>query len=107
MANVMDTSDNSFGADVLENELPVLVDFTAEWCGPCRQLAPIVEQLATEYGARLHVIRLDIDNNVQTTMQYAVMSIPTLILFKNGKPVERLTGYMPKNKIVEKLDRHV
>jgi thioredoxin len=85
----------------------VLVDFTAVWCGPCRMIAPIVEQLAAEYAGALTVGKLDIDESVETTMQYGVMGVPTLMLFKDGQPVERLVGYMPKDRIVSKLAPHL
>ncbi len=100
-------SDTNFESYMLEATLPVLVDFTAEWCRPCRQLAPLVEQLADELVAQLQVGRLDIDQNLEITMQYGILSVPTLILFKNGKPVERLVGMAPKAKILERLRKHI
>ena len=104
---VSELTDANFKADVLDASQPVLVDFTAEWCGPCRQLAPIVDQLSEEYAAQMKVGRLDIDLNLETTMQFGIMGVPTLILFKNGQPVERMVGMMPKPKIVEKLKKHL
>jgi len=107
MPEVSTLSDATFKAEVLEAPQPVLVDFTAEWCGPCRQLAPIVDQIAGEYALQLRVGRLDIDENLETTMKFGVMSIPTLILFKDGQVVERLAGFQPKPKILEKLKKHL
>lgn len=107
MPEVSNLSDATFKAEVLEATQPVLVDFTAEWCRPCRQLAPIVDQLADEYAAQLSVGRLDIDENLETTMKFGVMSLPTLILFKGGQPVERITGFQLKPKIVEKLKKYL
>ncbi len=107
MADLKHFSDASFRSDVLEASGPVLVDFTAVWCGPCRMIAPIVEQLAAEYNGALTVGKLDIDENVETTMQYGVMGVPTLMLFKDGQAVERLVGYMPKDRIVSKLAPHL
>jgi thioredoxin 1 len=107
MAELKHFSDASFQSDVLEAAGPVLVDFTAVWCGPCRMIAPIVEQLAAEYTGSLTVGKLDIDENVEMTMQYGVMGVPTLMLFKDGQPVERLVGYMPKDRIVSKLGPHL
>ena len=106
MSEVMDLSDATFKTEVLDSAVPVLVDFTAEWCGPCKQLAPIVDQLANEYAAQMRVRRLDIDANAQTTMQFQILGVPTLILFKGGQPVERLMGFMPKARISEKLKKH-
>ena len=104
---VSELTDANFKADVLDASQPVLVDFTAEWCGPCRQLAPIVVKLSEEYVPQMKVGRLDFDQNLQTTMQFGIMGVPTLILFKNGQPVERMVGMMPNPKIVEKLKKHL
>jgi thioredoxin 1 len=107
MADLKHFSDESFKVDVLEAAGPVLVDFTAVWCPPCKLLEPIVQQIASEYNGSLQVGELDIDENVETTMQYGVMGVPTLVLFKNGQAVERLVGYMPKDRIVAKLSPHL
>ena len=107
MANLPEISDDTFDAEVLEAELPVLVDFGAEWCHPCKQLDPIVEELAAEWDGKVKVVKLDIDVNVNSTMRFGVMGVPTLLLFVQGEPVERLTGFMPKNKILAKLEPHV
>ena len=103
VGNLASTSDNTFEADVLQSELPVLVDFGATWCHPCRQLDPIVEELAAEWAGKVRVVKLDIDQNVATTMKYGVMGVPTLILFLGGEAKERLAGFQPKRKILEKL----
>jgi thioredoxin 1 len=84
-----------------------LVDFWADWCGPCRQIAPIVEQIAEENKGKLQVAKLDVDANGETAMKYGVMSIPTLILFKDGEPVERLVGYRPKEALMTKIRPHL
>ena len=107
MATMHNFTDTSFKADVLDSRMPVLVDFTAEWCGPCHMLAPVVEKLNEEWNGKVKVGKLDIDANVQTTMQYGVMGVPTLMLFKDGQPVERLTGFMPKERILAKLGPHL
>ncbi len=107
MADIADSTDKTFPADVLQSALPVLVEFGAEWCHPCRQLDPIVEELAAEWKGRLKIVRLDIDANVETTMKYGVMGVPTLMLFVEGDPRERITGYQPKKRIVEKLAPHL
>lgn len=107
MTTIPETTDATFQAEVLEAELPVLVDFGAEWCRPCRQLDPIVEELAGEWVGKVKVVRLDIDANIETTVQYGVMGVPTLLLFIAGQPVERLNGFKPKRSILEKFNPHL
>jgi len=104
VGNLVSTSDASFDADVLQSDLPVLVDFGATWCHPCRQLDPIVEELAADWAGKVRVVKLDIDQNVATTMKYGVMGVPTLLLFIGGEAKERLAGFQPKRKILEKLE---
>jgi thioredoxin 1 len=100
-------SEDTFEKEVLQSSQPVLVDFYADWCGPCRAIAPIVEEIARDLSDRLKVVKLDVDQNPQTAMQYGVQSIPTLIIFKNGKEVERLIGYMSKAKLMSKIEPHL
>lgn len=100
-------TDATFQKDVLQSSTPVLVDFWAEWCVPCKALAPIVREIAREYDGKLKVCKLDVDANVNTTMQFQVMGIPTLILFKDGKVIERTTGLISKAKLVAKLKQHL
>ena len=107
MATMHQFSDATFRQEVLESDRPVLVDFTAEWCGPCHMLAPVLEKLNDEWNGVVKVGKLDIDVNVETTMQYGVMGVPTLILFKSGQPAERLMGFMPKERILAKLNPHL
>ena len=107
MATMHQFSDATFRQEVLESDRPVLVDFTAEWCGPCHMLAPVVEKLNDEWNGVVKVGKLDIDVNVETTMQYGVMGVPTLILFKSGQPAERLMGFMQKERILAKLTPHL
>ncbi|GAB4569541.1 MAG: thioredoxin [Anaerolineae bacterium] len=102
-----DVTEATFKAEVLDSELPVLIDFWAEWCGPCKMIEPHVMALAEEYAGKMRVGRLDADENPNIMMEYGIMGIPTLILFKNGQPVERLTGYMPKERIISKLEPHL
>ncbi len=97
-------SEQNFETQVIRSELPVLVDFWAEWCGPCRMIAPIVEDLSSEYAGRLKVVKLDVDNNTAIAMRYNVMSIPTLGVFKGGQLVDRVIGYMPKQELKRKID---
>ena len=107
MATITDITDATFEPEVVEEGGVVLVDFGAEWCHPCKQLDPVVEELADEWDGRVRVMKLDIDSNIDSTMKYQVMGVPTLILFKDGEPVERLTGFMPKKKILDKLSPHL
>jgi thioredoxin 1 len=96
---VSEVTDNNFQAEVLESDVPVLVDFWAPWCGPCRAVAPVVEEIANEKGEALKVVKLNIDDNQQTAVNYNVMSIPTLIVFKHGQEAKRVTGAYPKKRL--------
>jgi thioredoxin 1 len=100
--NITDVTDNNFQAEVLESETPVLVDFWAPWCGPCRIIAPSLEELNDEID-NLRVVKLNVDENQQTAAQYDVMSIPTLIVFKNGQPAKKIIGAMPKKRLEQEL----
>ncbi|MFQ5795431.1 MAG: thioredoxin [Candidatus Bipolaricaulia bacterium] len=100
-------NDSNFESEVLQTQVPVLVDFWAEWCGPCHALAPIVEEIASDYGDQLKVVKLNVDENQQTAIQYGIMSIPTLLLFKDGEIIEKLIGYMPKGNLIRRLAPHV
>jgi len=103
MAKALEVTDSTFEQEVLQAKQPVLVDFWAVWCGPCKAIAPIVEELASEYEGKLKVMKLDVDNNPQMAIQFGVQSIPTLLIFKDGKPAERIVGAVPKKVIVDKL----
>jgi len=106
MSDIPKISEDTFKADVLEASLPVLVDFTAVWCGPCKMLEPIVKQLAEQWDGKVKVMKLDVDDHPQLAMEYQVMGVPTLMLFKNGQSVERVTGYQPKDRLVKKFSPH-
>lgn len=107
MANLPEVTDENFDSEVLESGIPVLVDFGAEWCHPCKQLDPIVEELAADWDGKVKVVRLDIDTNNDTTVRFGIMGVPTLLMFVKGEPVERLTGFMPKKRILLKLEAHL
>jgi thioredoxin 1 len=103
MADLTNVSDDSFQAEVLENEQPVLVDFWAPWCGPCRVVAPVLEEIANE-RQDLRIVKLNVDDNQRTAAQYGVMSIPTMILFKNGQPAKTIIGAYPKKRLEAELE---
>jgi thioredoxin 1 len=107
MAEIAKVSEVAFQHDVLEEKTPVLVDFTAVWCGPCKMLDPVVKQLAQDWYGKVKVFKLDVDDCPDLAMNYQVMGVPTLILFKNGKPVERVTGYQPKDRLEKKFLPHL
>lgn len=102
---VKELTDQNFEAEVLKSELPTLVDFWAPWCGPCRMVGPIVEELAQDYAGKLKVGKLNVDHNQNTAAQYGVRSIPTLILFKGGKIFSQTVGAQPKSELVKFIDR--
>lgn len=99
----VELTDSNFQNEVLNSEIPVLVDFWAEWCGPCRIIAPVVEELSNEYEGKVKIGKLDVDDNQQTAIQYGVRSIPTLLLFKDGQLKDTIIGAVPKAQIVQRI----
>ena len=107
MAEVQFVTESDFQNEVLNADQPVLVDFTAEWCAPCKMIDPIVKQLAQDWNGKVKVVKLDADLNPNIMMQYSVLGIPTLMLFKDGQLKERVTGYQPKDRLVMKINPHI
>ena len=103
----VEITDANFQKEVLNSDKPVLVDFWAVWCAPCKMVAPVVEELAKEYDGKLKVGKLDVDSNQEVSMKYGIRSIPTLMVFKGGKVVEQIIGAVPKRNLVEKVIPHV
>jgi thioredoxin 1 len=107
MAKPVHVTDSTFDAQVLKSDIPVLTDFWAEWCGPCKMIAPILEEIAEDYEGQIKIAKVDVDENNQIAMRLGVQSIPTVILFKNGQAVERLVGAMPKERLLSRVLPHL
>lgn len=105
--NILEVTDQSFDKEVLQAQVPVLVDFWAEWCGPCKMLAPTVEALANEYAGKIKVAKVNVDENIATASRYRIQGIPTLLLFKNGEVREQLVGTQPKSVVEKALNKHL
>jgi thioredoxin len=103
----VEITETNFSQEVLKSDKPVLIDFWAEWCGPCKMIAPVVEELAKEYAGKLKVGKLDVDHHQAVAGQYGIRSIPTLLIFKGGKVVEQIVGAVPKKILAEKVSKHV
>ncbi|MFJ7942298.1 thioredoxin [Streptomyces sp. NPDC096354] len=101
---VAEVTDATFDGEVLGAELPVLVEFTADWCGPCRQLAPVLSSIAAEEAGRIKIVQIDVDANPEITSRYAVLSMPTLMVFRSGDPVKSMVGARPKRRLLQELE---
>ena len=104
MAKPRDVNDSNFEQEVLQADKPVLVDFWAPWCGPCRMVAPIVEELSAEYDGKVEFVKVNTDDNPNTAVKYGIRSIPTLLVFKDGEPVGQIVGFRPKSALKQRLD---
>jgi thioredoxin 1 len=107
MSQLQYVTDEQFDTEVLKSEVPVLVDFWATWCGPCRLITPIIEELQGEFTGRAKMFKLDVDNNQKTAMQYGIRSIPTILIFKGGQVVDSIIGAVPRQQIESRLKEHV
>ena len=104
-SSLLHVNDKSFSSEVLQSDLPVLVDFWATWCGPCKTIGPVVDELAKEYAGRVKIAKLNVDENPATPSQYSVRGIPTLILFKGGKVLEQIVGAVPKTRLIAMIEK--
>ncbi|MGD0336530.1 MAG: thioredoxin [Candidatus Omnitrophota bacterium] len=100
-------NDNNFKKEVLDSELPVLVDFWASWCGPCKMIAPLIEEAAKEYASKMKICKIDVDSNSKTATSYGVMSIPTVIFFKKGKVMDQMVGVLTKSELKKKIEENL
>ena len=107
MSKPIEINEDKFESEVLQSSTPVLVDFGAVWCGPCKMLDPVVEELAEDWSDKVKIVKLDIDHNPNIAMNYNVMGVPTLMLFSGGEVQQRLTGFRPKQKIMEEFSPHL
>ena len=107
MADVMEITDENFENEVINSDKITLVDFWATWCGPCRKLSPVVDELAAQYDGKVKFVKIKADENMETSQKYSISGVPSLLLFKNGEPVERIVNLVPKNIIENALNKHL
>lgn len=107
MSKALEVTDATFEKEVKHSTMPVLVDFWAPWCGPCRQIAPLIDEISKDYEGKLKVVKLNTDDNIHTAQEYSISGIPSLIIFKNGEAVEKLVGLLPKSTLVSAIDKYM
>ena len=107
MSNTIEINDANFEQEDLNSEQPVVVDFWASWCGPCRKLSPVLDEVATEFAGKVKFVKINTDENIKTAQDYSISGLPSLLVFKNGKALERLVGLMPKSTIITNIEKHL
>ncbi len=107
MSNAIDITDATFASEVLQSTVPVVVDFWAPWCGPCRKLGPVLDEISEELKEKIKIVKLNTDENLKTAKEYSIIGLPSLLVFKGGQAVERLVGLMPKTSIVSNIEKHL
>ena len=107
MSNVADIKDENFESEVVNSSIPVVVDFWATWCGPCRKLSPVLDEISQNYEDRVKFVKVNVEENVDTAKKYSISGLPSLLVFKNGEAIERMTGLMPKSTIISNIEKHV
>ncbi|MBO5385041.1 thioredoxin [bacterium] len=107
MGNVLELNDSTFEAEVVNSSTPVLVDFWATWCGPCRKLGPVVDEIAEAYDGKVKFVKINVEESLETAKKYSISGLPSLLVFKNGEAVERMAGLMPKSTIISNIEKHL